>query len=135
MKGCRNNMDKKEMQKLSEEEWEAICDNCGKCCMITLEDEETGDMYHTNVLCQYYDTDKKRCKVYEKRCVLVPNCVKLTPDNVDKLAFMPKTCAYRKLFDENYKEQPLKPLKGRTVSELDVKPEDLEDYIVDWDDL
>ena len=128
-------MDKKEMQKLSEEEWEAICDNCGKCCMITLEDEETGDMYHTNVLCQYYDTDKKRCKVYEKRCVLVPNCVKLTPDNVDKLAFMPKTCAYRKLFDENYKEQPLKPLKGRTVSELDVKPEDLEDYIVDWDDL
>jgi uncharacterized cysteine cluster protein YcgN (CxxCxxCC family) len=103
--------------------------------MITLEDEETGDMYHTNVLCQYYDTDKKRCKVYEKRCVLVPNCVKLTPDNVDKLAFMPKTCAYRKLFDENYKERPLKPLKGRTVSELDVKPEDLEDYIVDWDDL
>lgn len=135
MKGCRNNMDKTEMQKLSEEEWEAICDNCGKCCMITLEDEETGDMYHTNVLCQYYDTDKKRCKVYEKRCVLVPNCVKLTPDNVDKLAFMPKTCAYRKLFDENYKERPLKPLKGRTVSELDVKPEDLEDYIVDWDDL
>ena len=135
MKGCRNNMDKKEMQKLSEEEWEAICDNCGKCCMITLEDEETGDMYHTNVLCQYYDTDKKRCKVYEKRCVLVPNCVKLTPDNVDKLAFMPKTCAYRKLFDENYKERPLKPLKGRTVSELDVKPEDLEDYIVDWEDL
>lgn len=128
-------MDKTEMQKLSEEEWEAICDNCGKCCMITLEDEETGDMYHTNVLCQYYDTDKKRCKVYEKRCVLVPNCVKLTPDNVDKLAFMPKTCAYRKLFDENYKERPLKPLKGRTVSELDVKPEDLEDYIVDWDDL
>ncbi len=128
-------MDKKEMQKLSEEEWEAICDNCGKCCMITLEDEETGDMYHTNVLCQYYDTDKKRCKVYEKRCVLVPNCVKLTPDNVDKLAFMPKTCAYRKLFDENYKEQPLKPLKGRTVSELDVKDEELEDYIVDWEDL
>lgn len=135
MKGCRNNMDKKEMRKLSDEEWEAICDNCGKCCMITLEDEETGDMYHTNVLCQYYDTDKKRCKVYEKRCVLVPNCVKLTPDNVDKLAFMPKTCAYRKLFDKNYKEQPLKPLKGRTVSELDVKPEDLEDYVVDWDDL
>ncbi len=128
-------MNKCDLKKIPVDEWEAICDRCGKCCMITLEDEETGEMYHTNVLCQYYDLDNQICTVYDKRCVLVPNCVKLTPDNVDKLAFMPKTCAYRKLFDPDYETQPLKPLKGRAVSELDVKPEDLEDHIVDWEDL
>ncbi len=128
-------MDKNTLNKISSAEWEAICDNCGKCCMITLEDEDTGDMYHTNVLCKYYDIDNRRCKVYKKRCKLVPHCIKLTPDNVDKLPFMPKTCAYRKLFDKNYKEQPLKPLKGLTVSELEVKEEELEDHIVDWEDL
>jgi len=128
-------MAKSDWQKISEEEWEAICDNCGKCCMITLEDADTGKMYHTNVLCQYYDMENRRCRVYEKRCELVPNCTKLTPDNVDKLPYMPKTCAYRKLFDKNYKEQPLKSLKGRTVSELDVKDEELEDHIVYWEDL
>ena len=135
MKGYRSNMDKDKIKNLTEEQWEAICDNCGKCCMITLEDEETGEMYHTNVLCQYYDVERRRCKVYEKRCILVPNCVKLTPENVDKIPYMPKTCAYRKLFEDDYEEQPLIDLKGRAVSELEVEPEDLEDYIVEWDDL
>ncbi|MBQ7633742.1 MAG: YcgN family cysteine cluster protein [Alphaproteobacteria bacterium] len=128
-------MDKNTLNKISSAEWEAICDNCGKCCMITLEDEDTGDMYHTNVLCRYFDMQQCRCSVYDKRCELVPNCLKLTPENVDKLPFMPKTCAYRKLFDKSYKEQPLMPLQGRAVSELEVKEEELEDHIVDWEDL
>lgn len=128
-------MDKKEWQKIPESEWEAICDCCGKCCLMTLEDEETGDIYHTNILCRYYDLEKRICTVYDKRCQLVPNCLKLTPQNVDKLPFMPKTCAYRKLFDRNYKEQPLKPINDRVVCETEVKFADLEDHIVDWDDL
>lgn len=128
-------MDKTDWKKISDADWEAICDNCGKCCLMTLEDEDTGEMYHTNILCRYYDLENRRCTVYEKRCQLVPNCLKLTPDNVDKLPFMPKTCAYRRLFDIGYKEQSLKPIKGRVVCETDVKFADLEDHIVDWEDL
>lgn len=128
-------MDKKDWQKISDEEWEAICDNCGKCCLMTLEDEETGDIYHTDILCRYYDLENSRCSIYEKRCKIVPNCLKLTPDNVDKLPFMPKTCAYRRLFDAHYKECDFPPIKGRVVSETEVKFADLEDHIVDWEDL
>lgn len=128
-------MDKTDWQKISDAEWEAICDNCGKCCLMTLEDEETGEMYHTDILCRYYDLENSRCTVYEKRCEIVPNCLKLTPENVDKLPFMPKTCAYRRLFEAGFKSQPLKPIKGRVVSETEVKFADLEDHIVDWDDL
>lgn len=128
-------MDKTDWQKISDAEWEAICDNCGKCCLMTLEDEETGEMYHTDILCRYYDLENSRCTVYEKRCKIVPNCLKLTPENVDKLPFMPKTCAYRRLFEAGFKPQPLKPIKGRVVSETEVKFADLENHIVDWDDL
>ena len=128
-------MDKHDWQKISDTEWEKICDRCGKCCLMTLEDEDTGEIYHTNILCRYYDMENRLCTVYDKRCALVPNCLKLTPENVDKLPFMPKTCAYRRLFDANYKQQPLKSIKGRVVSETEVNFADLEDYIVDWEDL
>ena len=128
-------MAKQDWHKISAAEWEAICDRCGKCCLITLEDEDTGDIYHTNVLCRYYDLENRLCTVYEKRCELVPHCLKLTPENVDKLPFMPKTCAYRRLFEADYNEQPLQPIAGRVVSELEVTDDDLEDHIVDWEDL
>ena len=120
---------------LSEQEWESICDRCGKCCLVSLQDIDSGEIYHTNILCRYYDIENKLCKVYDKRCQLVPNCLKLDKTNVNKLPFMPKTCAYRALFDKNYKPQPLKPLNGRTVCETDVDENDLENYIVDWDDI
>lgn len=120
---------------LSEQEWESICDRCGKCCLVSLQDIDSGEIYHTNILCRYYDIENKLCKVYDKRCQLVPNCLKLDKNNVNKLPFMPKTCAYRALFDKNYKPQPLKPLDGRTICETDVDENDLENYIVDWDDI
>ncbi len=120
---------------ISEEEWEAFCKRCGKCCLYTLQDEDSGEIYHTNVLCQYFDLERSLCTVYDKRCELVPECLKLTKDNVDKLPFMPKSCAYRKLFDTNYKDKPTPSIKGRVISEKDVKAEDIEDYIVDWEDL
>lgn len=120
---------------LSEQQWEALCDRCGKCCLITLQDIDSEEIYHTNILCRYYDIENKLCKVYDKRCQLVPNCLKLNKSNVNKLPFMPKTCAYRALFDGTYEQKTLKSLQGRVVSETDVDENDFEDYIVDWDDI
>ena len=113
------------MQSYTKEAWEAICRRCGKCCLIKLGDEDTGDVYYTNVVCRYFDEEKMSCAVYDKRCELVPTCLKLTPNNVDKLSWMPKTCAYREIFEKN--PSPVNTtIKGRVVPE---------DHIVDWEDL
>jgi uncharacterized cysteine cluster protein YcgN (CxxCxxCC family) len=120
---------------LSEDEWEAICKRCGKCCLYPLQDMDSGEIYHTNILCRYFDLEKSICTVYDKRCELVPSCLKLNKDNVDKLPFMPKSCAYRRLFDTSYHDKPTPSIKGRVVREQDVDEANLEDYIVDWEDL
>ena len=122
------------MPKYTEQEWENICRHCGKCCLIKLEDEETGEIYYTDVVCRYFDEEKMCCSVYEKRCDLVPTCLKLSPQNVDKLAWMPKTCAYRTLFEKRSTKINT-TIKGRVISETEVEEEDLEDHIVDWIDL
>lgn len=122
------------MKNYTKEQWENICRRCGKCCLIKLEDEETGDVYYTNIVCRYFDEEKMACSVYDKRCELVPTCLKLSPENVDKLAWMPKTCAYRELF-ENRPSTIKTTIKGRVISETKVNEEDLEDYIIDWEDL
>jgi len=90
---------KKTLAQMSEREWEALCDNCGKCCVISLEDVDTGQLHLTDVSCKLFDTAKCQCGDYENRKQHVPDCVKLTPKNVPKLEWLPRTCAYR-LVDE-----------------------------------
>jgi len=122
------------MKAYTKQEWEDICRRCGKCCLIKLEDEETGDVYYTDVVCRYFDEEKMCCSVYDKRSELVPTCLKLTPNNVDKLSWMPKTCAYRELFEKSAVKTKT-TIKGRVVPETEVKEEDLEDHIIEWEDL
>ena len=121
----------KNLNKIGLQEWEDICQHCGRCCLLKLQDDETDEIYYTNVICRYYDIEKNICTIYDKRCEFVPECLKLTPQNVDKLPWMPKVCAYRRLFDDNYQQQNLKPLRGRVVSETMVTEEELEDHITD----
>lgn len=121
----------KNLNKINLQEWEDICQHCGRCCLLKLQDDETDEIYYTNVICRYYDIEKNICTIYDKRCDLVPECLKLTPQNVDKLPWMPKVCAYRRLFDDNYQQQNLKPLRGRVVSETMVTDDELEDHITD----
>lgn len=121
----------KNLNKINLQEWEDICQHCGRCCLLKLQDDETDEIYYTNVICRYYDIEKNICTIYDKRCELVPECLKLTPQNVDKLPWMPKVCAYRRLFDDNYQQQNLKPLRGRVVPETMVTEEELEDHITD----
>jgi uncharacterized cysteine cluster protein YcgN (CxxCxxCC family) len=80
---------------MTEAQWESLCDGCGKCCLLRLEDEDTGDIYTTDVACKLLDTTSCRCKDYAGRQKIVPDCVKLTPQNMGELSWLPKTCAYR----------------------------------------
>jgi uncharacterized protein len=80
---------------MSESQWESLCDGCGKCCLIRLEDEDTGDIYTTDVSCKLLDGASCQCRDYANRHDFVPDCVKLTPQNMGGLGWLPKTCAYR----------------------------------------
>lgn len=86
---------RKTLAQMSEREWESLCDGCGKCCVITLEDADTGELHRTDVACKLFDTDACGCGDYPNRKKRVPDCVKLTPRNVPKLDWLPATCAYR----------------------------------------
>ena len=82
---------------MTEAEWEALCDGCAQCCLVKLEDEDSGVIYETDVACKLLDLKTCRCTEYEARSRLVPNCVTLHPGNLGSLPWMPPTCAYRLL--------------------------------------
>jgi uncharacterized cysteine cluster protein YcgN (CxxCxxCC family) len=99
----------KTLAEMTEKEWESLCDGCGKCCLIGLEDADTAEIYLTDVACDMLDSDACRCKDYPNRKTHVPDCVKLTPALVPELSWLPKTCAYR-LVDAGKDLRPWHPL-------------------------
>ena len=80
-------------------EWESLCDGCGLCCLVRFEDEDTGEIIPTRVSCRLFDDGLCRCKDYANRKAHVPDCIKLTPWNIEALEWMPKSCAYRRLHE------------------------------------
>ena len=80
---------------LTKPEWEALCDGCGQCCLHKAEDEDTGDIYMTNVACKLLDIPSARCSDYRNRKAQVPDCVRLTPRLAATLPWLPDSCAYR----------------------------------------
>jgi uncharacterized cysteine cluster protein YcgN (CxxCxxCC family) len=83
------------LESLNREEWEALCDGCGKCCLHKLEDEETGVLTPTNVACTLLDRHACRCSNYKLRRVFVPDCVRLDAQKLKEIDWLPSTCAYR----------------------------------------
>lgn len=127
-------------------EFEALCDGCGKCCLHKLEEEDSGDVFYTNIACQYLDHERCNCTQYQQRQQLVPGCVVLKPEDVKDLYWLPDTCAYR-LLDEGLPLFDWHPLvsgdansvhsagmsvSGKVVAEQDIAEDDYEDYIVRW---
>jgi len=83
------------LDKLDRGQWEALCDGCGKCCLHKLEDEETGELFPTNIACRLLDRHNGRCTDYRNRRVYVSECVRLNAQNVYDMDWLPSTCAYR----------------------------------------
>ncbi|MGR3700484.1 MAG: YcgN family cysteine cluster protein [Paracoccaceae bacterium] len=134
------------INRLTQAEWEALCDGCGKCCLNKLEDEETGEVVLTRVACRLLDDSTCRCGQYPIRHQFVPECIVLSPKNMDKnLYWMPETCAYKLLWQGKplYHWHPLisgdpqsvhdagVSVQGITIPEFDVPEEDWEDYIIE----
>ncbi len=89
----------KSLEQMTPDEWESLCDGCGRCCLVRFEDEETGEVIPTRAACRLLDLDLCRCSDYENRRDHVPDCIKLTPHAVEHLTWMPKSCAYRRIYD------------------------------------
>ena len=95
----------KPLRQLDKGEWEALCDSCGRCCLHKLEDDETGELYPTNVACTLLDRRHGRCVDYSNRKKRVSDCVILDRDKLHGLDWLPVTCAYRLRAED----QPLPP--------------------------
>ena len=85
----------KTLAELNQEEWESLCDGCGRCCLVKLEDEDDGRILPTNVACRLFDAERCTCHDYENRTARVPDCLQLTPALVAELRWLPPSCTYR----------------------------------------
>ena len=89
----------KTLREMSRQEWESLCDGCGRCCLIRFEDEETGQVIPTRISCRLLNTQTCACTDYPRRRRYVPDCIKLTPEKIEHLTWMPRSCAYRRLHE------------------------------------
>ena len=129
---------------MSRAQWESLCDGCGRCCLHKLEDEDTGEIYHTSVACRLLDLHTCRCTDYAHRHRRVPDCIRLTPADIADFQWLPPSCAYRRLAegrglpswhplvtgDPDSVHKRGASVRGRVVSEDDGDP--LETRIVVW---
>jgi uncharacterized cysteine cluster protein YcgN (CxxCxxCC family) len=89
----------KRLEEMSREEWEGLCDGCARCCLIKLEDEDTGDIHLTRLACKLLSVKSCRCTRYSERFAVMSDCVDLTPDKIATIKWLPVSCAYRRVAD------------------------------------
>lgn len=87
----------KSLEEMSDREWESLCDGCGRCCLIKLEDEDDGEVHLTRIACGLLDIGSCRCSDYANRHAKMPDCVSIDAQKVRSLGWLPRTCAYRRL--------------------------------------
>ncbi len=136
----------KSLREMTREEWEALCDRCGRCCLLKLEDEDTGNVMMTDVACKLLDCRSCRCSNYANRRQFVPECISITPEIAESPPYwLPKTCAYRlvaegrELFDWHHLvsgdpetvHRAGVSVRGRVISEARVSDRDIVNHVVD----
>ena len=140
----KNFWESKTLNELSEQEWESLCDGCGKCCLEKLEDEDSGEIYYTCISCKLLDTSSCQCKNYPDRKKYVPDCIKLTPEQVQDFVWLPPTCAYRLVAqgqplphwhpllsgDKNSVHAFGQSVREYAISELAISEDDIHNYII-----
>ena len=89
--------EEKSLDELSDQEWESLCDGCGRCCLQKLEDEDSGEIRYTKVACDLLDGNTCRCTDYPHRFERIADCLSVRPLTAQKINWLPKSCAYRRL--------------------------------------
>tara|TARA_B110000881_G_scaffold82248_1_gene71972 strand:- start:628 stop:1179 length:552 start_codon:yes stop_codon:yes gene_type:complete len=151
------------LDKMNREQWESLCDGCAKCCLNKFIDDDKTDettellpttyiedgehIVYSSIACFLLNDKSCQCSKYEQRTTLVPDCVRLTQENLDAVFFMPPSCTYRRLQEgrgipswhpllHNGKKTPMHlagmSVRGKIVKDDDVNIENFEDYIVSW---
>ena len=141
----KNFWEYKSLDDMTDGEWESLCDGCGRCCLHKFE-EDDGNILFTDVSCRYLHMTECRCLVYKDRHDHVPNCINLTAESVPKTPSLPRTCAYRRLYEgkelphwhplitgrkESVSEAGIS-VTGKIVSEICLSPEEIEERLVSW---
>ena len=137
----------KNLSEFNQEEWEALCDRCGKCCLIKLEDIDTNAVYYTNVSCKLLCEKTAQCKKYENRKKIVKDCTVLDYQNLQKINWLPDTCSYRLVnegkdlpnwhylkcgnFDLMKKNKIC--VRNRVTSEKKIDINNIHDHLTNWD--
>ena len=135
----------KTLAQMSPKEWESLCDGCGLCCLVKIEDEDSGQVYNTTVSCRQLDVETCHCRDYENRLSDVPMCTRLTLENIAQLHWLPETCAYKCLHenrtlpqwhpliskDKDAVHQAGVSAKRFALSEEYIHPEQLADFVIE----
>jgi uncharacterized cysteine cluster protein YcgN (CxxCxxCC family) len=137
----------KSLDEMSRAEWEGLCDGCARCCLVKLEDEDTSEIHYTDVGCKLLDGATCKCRDYPNRQKKVEDCVRLTPESVRDLNWLPTTCAYRLLSEgkdlpdwhplvsgdaESVHSAGISVRKRISASEDDLTPDQIVERIVRW---
>lgn len=134
----------KPLAEMSAAEWESLCDGCGRCCLLKLQDDASGEIQHTAVACRWLNLNSCRC--CPERHERVADCVEVNAANVHTLGFLPASSAYRRIAEGRGLAwwHPLVSgdaatvrtagisVRGKAVSEAGVHPGDLDRYVVRW---
>jgi uncharacterized protein len=136
----------KSLEQMTTSEWESLCDGCARCCLNKYEDEDTLEIYYTDVACKLLDTKTCRCSDYKNRRTYVKDCIVLTPKVLPEMNCLPPTCAYRLLYEGKplYDWHPLISgdpasvhkagisVKDRVVSEVGLSEDEIASRLVTW---
>lgn len=138
----------KSLADLNPEQWESLCDGCGLCCLQKLQDEDSDEVFFTDLACPLLDRDTCRCRDYPNRARRMPECMQLAAERMPPRDWLPRSCAYRRVQEGRGLAlwHPLRSgnpesvhaagisVRGRVRNRDDVAEADWEDHIIHWVD-